>query len=540
VKPRKEWDDGLLADESLVDDDVETAMLIVERQELALMKHWKKALGDKLWSKAIEEEIRKWIEKKVFTLVDMKEVPVGTKVFTTLWTFTQKMIDHETMKIKARLCLNGSQEPDSKENFSAVVERSAIYTILLLAAKFGWKVVQADFASAFLNGERQTPIYARCGAISETKVLKITGNVYGSKSAPAVWQACLDKTLAKHGFKPIRTDRCVYNYVGKDNVKAMIACYVDDLIITGNNDEWIDAFVKTLSEECELTYGPVDKLLGMNVIREGERGPFRVTLRDFIIFKLKELGLLDNGSISTLKAPVTERAMASKKDGEEACDKTIYSQIVGVILYIALACRPDIAHVARVLTKHTKDPAMRHWMAAKSVMRYLAGTLDYGIVLGKPVAGMSPKGMPTSDDEVVVSSYSDANFATDESRRSTTGVLTLVDGSPVRWRSVGQSTVSTSTGESEYKSIFTAFRSAQIMMNIVKELKIKARKKIVIFNDNTAAVQNTEAVASGDAEAFWVASKDNLGDSLTKTLPGPAHTKASEALSLVPEVARDR
>jgi hypothetical protein len=200
-------------------------------------------------------------------------------------------------------------------------------------------------------------------------------------------------------------------------------------------------------------------------------------------------------------------------------------------------------------------------MAAKSVMRYLAGTLDYGIVLGKPVAGMSPKGMPTSDDEVVVSSYSDANFATDESRRSTTGVLTLVDGSPVRWRSVGQSTVSTSTGESEYKSIFTAFRSAQIMMNIVKELKIKARKKIVIFNDNTAAVQNTitpdkafskirhvdtinhavaEAVASGDAEAFWVASKDNLGDSLTKTLPGPAHTKASEALSLVPEVARDR
>lgn len=53
-----------------------------------------------------------------------------------------------------------------------------------------------------------------------------------------------------------------------------------------------------------------------------------------------------------------------------------YRQIVGSLMYLAVATRPDLSYVVSILSKR---PSNAHWIAAKPVLEYLKGTLDVGI-----------------------------------------------------------------------------------------------------------------------------------------------------------------
>lgn len=69
-------------------------------------------------------------------------------------------------------------------------------------------------------------------------------------------------------------------------------------------------------------------------------------------------------------------------------------------------------------------PGKEHWKAAKEVVRYLAGTADYGLVFGGQRV------------EEGLFGYSDADFAgCVETRWSTSGVVFLLHGAAVRWAS---------------------------------------------------------------------------------------------------------
>ena len=55
--------------------------------------------------------------------------------------------------------------------------------------------------------------------------------------------------------------------------------------------------------------------------------------------------------------------------------------MIGSLLYAAIATRPDIAYAVGVLSKFCASPDESHLTAAKRVLRYLKGTLHYGIKL---------------------------------------------------------------------------------------------------------------------------------------------------------------
>jgi hypothetical protein len=80
-------------------------------------------------------------------------------------------------------------------------------------------------------------------------------------------------------------------------------------------------------------------------------------------------------------------------------DQLRYSQIIGSLMYLASATRPDIAYAVSKLSRFVSNLGSEHWRALERVMHYLVGTMNYGIHY--------------SGDHKVLEGYSDANWISD-------------------------------------------------------------------------------------------------------------------------------
>ena len=68
-----------------------------------------------------------------------------------------------------------------------------------------------------------------------------------------------------------------------------------------------------------------------------------------------------------------------RKNRRIARDQLRYSQIIGSPMYLASATRPNISFAVCKLSRFVSNPGDDHWRALERVMRYLKGTMGYGI-----------------------------------------------------------------------------------------------------------------------------------------------------------------
>jgi hypothetical protein len=68
--------------------------------------------------------------------------------------------------------------------------------------------------------------------------------------------------------------------------------------------------------------------------------------------------------------------------GDEVCTIEPYASLVGGLLFLANCTCPDIAQEVHVLDRFMANPRCSHWLAAKRVLRYLAGTVEWGLLFG--------------------------------------------------------------------------------------------------------------------------------------------------------------
>ena len=62
----------------------------------------------------------------------------------------------------------------------------------------------------------------------------------------------------------------------------------------------------------------------------------------------------------------------------EAVDATMYRWMIGSLMYLTNT-RPDICFDVNRLSQYLTDPRYVHLIAAKHILRYLKGTIDYGL-----------------------------------------------------------------------------------------------------------------------------------------------------------------
>ena len=59
-------------------------------------------------------------------------------------------------------------------------------------------------------------------------------------------------------------------------------------------------------------------------------------------------------------------------------DPTLFHQLVGSLMYL-VNTRPDMSFVVNTLSQFMVEPRRVHWVDTKHILRYVAGTVDYGL-----------------------------------------------------------------------------------------------------------------------------------------------------------------
>ena len=98
-----------------------------------------------------------------------------------------------------------------------------------------------------------------------------------------------------------------------------------------------------------------------------------------------------------------------------------YAALLGALMYLVTATRPDIAQAVRTLAEYMKNPGRAHWEALKRVLRYLVGTQDLCLAYGCGQTGLV--------------AYSDSDFASQPHRHSISGCVIIMNGGAVIWLS---------------------------------------------------------------------------------------------------------
>ncbi|KAK2980731.1 hypothetical protein RJ640_011711 [Escallonia rubra] len=220
--------------------------------------------------------------------------------------------------------------------------------------------------------------------------------------------------------------------------------------------------------------GQLNHFLGLEVDRS-EEGIF-LHQQKYSTELLKKFGMLNCKPISTPMEPNAKICAHEGKDLEEA---TMYRQLVGSLIYLTLT-RPDISYAVGVMSRYMQNPQKLHLEAVRRILRYVKGTLDYGIIYKKG-----------GDCKLV--GFCDADYAGDhDTRHSTTGYVFTLGSGAVSWCSKRQPTMSLSTTEAEYRAATMAAQESTWILQLLEDLHQPIKYPISLYCDNLSAIRLAE------------------------------------------------
>jgi hypothetical protein len=200
--------------------------------------------------------------------------------------------------------------------------------------------------NAFLNGELREDIYMRpppVYSVPEGIVCHIRRSLYGLKQAPRAWFQRFATVVIAAGFFASAHDPTLFVHVSPRGRTLLL--YVDDMIITGDDLEYI-AFIKAhLSDQFLMSdLGPLRYFLGIEISTpEG----FFLSQEKYIQDLLNRASLTDH---LTAKTPMELNVHLTPTDGEPLEDPTRYRHIVVSLVYLGVT-RPDISYSVPILSQ---------------------------------------------------------------------------------------------------------------------------------------------------------------------------------------------
>ncbi|WVZ48998.1 hypothetical protein U9M48_000383 [Paspalum notatum var. saurae] len=153
----------------------------------------------------------------------------------------------------------------------------------------------------------------------------------------------LKKELLGLGFVRNPLEHAVYRR-GSDQEILLVGFYVDDLIITGPSSREIDVFKEQMKENFSMSdLGLLSYYLGIEVCQT-------------------------EGSITVCQSAYARKILENA--GMSECNMCHTPMENG----LKLSKKEDVGIVSRYM----ENPKSRHWAAVKQILRYVAGTINYG------------------------------------------------------------------------------------------------------------------------------------------------------------------
>ena len=499
-----------------------------------------------LWRRAIDAELLTLEKKSAWVKIGSTRNPTtrfrtrGPKGEIILPTHVVLKIKRDEMgnpeKFKARVVAGGNfqiQGKDYDSVYAPVVDFTMVLTVLCIIVHYDWYKYQVDIKAAFLNGDidRETFVGHPNNLpedMQRTHYYKLRKALYGLCQAPLRWFVKLRESLENLGFHQLNANGSVFLRqvkIGEKRATIVVLCYVDDLIFTGTNKNElkrvVDEFLKTFEGKL---YDTLSWYLSVRL--EWSKGLCKVSQSAYVHQILTAYGL------ENIRAYNTPMASSFYEELHKCQDQPVegiseYESMIGALIYLSSRTRPDISTAVGILSRYQAKPTKFLMNQLKRVFGYLKGTAEYGITISQK-----------SEFELVF--YCDSDFAgLKEDRKSRTGWIGLLGGTPITWASHKQSCNSLSTAESEYVALSECCQEIKWIRLFLAEIGISQSKPTWLLNDNTAAESWSNeyhgsrrakhidvryhyvrsCVYSNAVQLVHVDSNKNLADCLTKPLP---------------------
>jgi hypothetical protein len=270
--------------------------------------------------------------------------------------------------------------------------------------------------------------------------------------------------------------------------------------------------------------------LGVECICTG-KGVF-LTQRAYATSILEEYGMADCNPSST---PLLEGLKLGMEEDAEPTNTNHYQRLI----YLNNT-RPEVMYATGLLSRYMQHPKKPYLKAAMQVLRYIKGTINYGIVYNE--------GMDTS-----VIGYTSADWGNDrDDWKSISRYVFLLAGGTISWMSKKQSRVVLSSTDAKTKAICSGIKEAKWQKILQEKVENKELDPITIYCDDTNSIRLAknpvlhsrnkhleiyhhyirENVLTGIVDLFYISTQDQIADILTKPLGRGKFLKFREGLGI--------
>ena len=291
--------------------------------------------------------------------------------------------------------------------------------------------------------------------------------------------------------------------------------------------------------------GNLDIYIGIRIQRDRSKRQIYLSQEEYIFKTLKAFGMEDCKPIAT---PMADAKIlhGTALDPQETKH---YQRLVGCLLYVMHGTRSDIAYPVIRLSQHVAHPTFDQWLALKRILRYLKGTAFVQVCLGHHDNAAESDNFSFHAELI---GFFDAAYADSTNRRSTSGYLFKLFGSPISWSSKVQRTIALSTTEAEFMATTEAAKECLWIISVATQLGWGIQRPIKLFGDNQGAnalTRNpeyhqrtkhidvrhrfiTSLVDDGTISVVYIPSAYILADMFTKPLPKTHHELHCQLIGL--------
>jgi len=513
------------------------ASIAVRPGQMPIPQSWRQAqqLGQH-WVDCTHAEMQSILDFGVLMPVDREDIPEGANIIGSHFVYDHKLnADGSTDKFKARLVARGDLMHDGvdyHETFAHVSDLSTVRVVLSTSMAYGMTPRHVDVKCAFLNSTLSEEVYMRLPQgfdIEGKRFCKCIKSIYGLKQAAHDWYELQDSFLVgpqafDSRMQRSESDPCLYHFEDGD-LRVMISTHVDDYVVSTNSDEWYSEFVTAFGAKFQIKeLGVVNHLLKMSV----DWSPDVCRLGQ----ELQIAELVEKYGLTTAKPVHTPMETGLHLPRPDTCTSTLpYRQLCGSLLWIARNTRPDIYYHVIYLSQFSSCYGEEHFKALKRVLRYLSTTRHYILEYTRPDMDLSLG--------AEIEGFCDSDWAGEPSDRvSVSGGLTFLFGNLVSWSTRKQKTIALSSCEAEYMAMTDEMKDLLHVSQMMEPI-CGVRYPVSLNIDNQGAgymAQNSinnqrtkhidiryhfirHHIKAGTIELFYVETKSNVSDAMTKSLP---------------------
>ena len=507
--------------------------------------------GNVRWKEAIGVEMEQIDEYETFKdhgLAKEKKPPDGYKKIRVHLVFD---IKHDG-RHKARLVADGHLTDVPLESvYSGVVSLRGLRVLIFLAELNDMEVWSTDIGNAYLESFTREKVYIIAGpefGNREGHILIIRKALYGLRTSGKMWNERFAECLKEMGFVQSKAESEIWMRRNGDKYEY-VATYVDDLAMAlVKPQEFIDKLEKHFKFKLKGT-GLIEFHLGMDFYRDSD-GTLCMAPKKYIEKLVANYErTFGETPKQTVSAPL-EKGDHPELDTSELLETAgveQYQSLIGALQWVISIGRFDVHTAVMTLSAFRVAPRRGHLERAKRIVGYLSKMRNAAIrirteepdysdlpeqnfdwsksVYGDDLKELIPEDAPEPLGKfVTLTHYVDANLMHDiMSGKSVTGILHLLNKTPIDWYSKKQATVETATYGSEFVAARTCVEQIIDLRLTLRYLGVKIRSKSYMFGDNQSVVNSSMQVQSRLHKRHTILSYHRVREAIASGMVGFYH-----------------